>query len=146
MNNSAPYSINILLSFEQATAQGPWVCRVAKLFDVEFSITKANVSAKREGSLVLDLHGTEEECNKAIAYLKENNIGVTPVAQSIWHNEEKCIDCGLCTALCPTSALDMNEDNHLSFDKQKCVVCLNCTLICPVHAMQSDFAERLAVV
>ncbi len=137
------YSINIVLSFDQSTAQGSWMCRLARNFDVEFNITKANVSSKREGSMVLDLKGTKENCDKAIAFLTENNIGVVPVAQSIWHNEESCIDCGLCTTLCPTSALTMDAVNHLHFDKSKCVVCLNCTRICPVHALKSDAAEKL---
>ncbi len=135
-------SINVLLSFDQTTSHGPWVCRLAKQFDIEFNITKANISTKREGSLVLELSGTKENCDKAINYLQENNIIVTPVAQRIWHNEEKCIDCGLCTALCPPNALHMDAGNHLNFDKEKCVVCLNCTKICPVHALQSDVGEN----
>ncbi len=142
-NSAYPYSINIVLSFDQSTTQGSWVWRLAKSFDVEFNITKANVSSKGEGSMVLDLKGTKENCDMAIDFLRENKIGVVPVAQSIWHDEESCIDCGLCTTLCPTSALSMNIDNHLNFDKSKCVVCLNCTRICPVHALKSDAAEQL---
>ncbi len=138
---TVPYSINIHLAFDQAITNEPWVCRLSRLFNVEFSIIKANVSSKRNGYLILDLRGDEEECNKAIKYLQENSIVVTTVAQRIWHNEEECIDCGLCTALCPTSALHMNTDNHLVFDKSQCVVCLNCTSICPVHALTSDVSD-----
>lgn len=139
---TSPYSINLHLTFGHETAHGSWVCRIAKLFDVEFSIVKANISSRREGYLIIDLKGTKETCDKVIAYLAENNINVTPVAQRIWHNEEECLDCGLCTALCPTSALTMNADNHLVFEKSKCIVCLNCTKICPVHALKSDLTEE----
>ncbi len=139
---SIPYSINIHLAFDHTLAQEPWVCRLSRLFNIEFSITKANVSTKKDGYLILELRGDEDECNKAIKYLSDNNIVVTTVAQRIWHNEEECMDCGLCTALCPTSALYMNTVNNLVFDKSKCVVCLNCTSICPVHALTSDIPDH----
>lgn len=133
----SPYSINIHLKFAQDMVQKPWVCKLSRLFDIEFSIVKAKVSTKSDAYLVLELSGVKEECDKAIAYLTDNHIVVTPVAHRIWHDEDECIDCGLCTALCPSSALSMKE-NHLIFDKSLCVVCLNCTNICPVHALKSD--------
>ncbi len=44
----------------------------------------------------------------------------------------------MCTAICPTSALSMDEQRRLVFDKERCTVCTLCTRVCPVQALQVD--------
>ncbi len=135
--NTCQFKVKVHLAFNQNISQEALVCKLVKLYDIEFSIIKANISSRKEGYLVLDLCGTEENCEKAIKFLNESSVNVSYVAQRIWHDEDSCLDCGACMALCPTHALHMS-DNHLVFDKSKCIICLNCTNICPVHALKSD--------
>ena len=55
----------------------------------------------------------------------------------------KCMQCGMCTALCPSSALTVDiKTRLLAFDKEKCTVCARCIRICPVGAMQMDAPEE----
>lgn len=129
---------NIHLRFPAGISTDPLVCKIPRLFGLDFSITRAQISARREGFLILELLGPTETCQQAIAFLRENGVEVTPVAQCIRRDEEKCMECGVCTALCPTSALSMDADRHLVFDKEKCSVCMICTRVCPVRALQSD--------
>lgn len=63
---------------------------------------------------------------------------VTPVAQRIRRDESECVECGVCTAICPTAALHMDDDRRLVFDKERCTVCTLCTRVCPVQALQVD--------
>ncbi|MFH1751705.1 MAG: 4Fe-4S binding protein [archaeon] len=49
-------------------------------------------------------------------------------------NREKCLYCGACVAVCPASALKLNEI-LIMLDKNKCTNCLSCVKICPVGAM-----------
>ncbi len=133
-----PHVNNVHLLFDSSITQEAIVCKAAKKFDIEFSITKASISTKCEGYMVLDLRGSKEACDQAMQFWSDNGVVVSLVAQRIWHDENSCMDCGACTALCPTNALVMDSSNHLVFDKAKCVVCLSCTNICPVHALKSD--------
>ncbi len=131
-------AVNIHLSFPSGLSTEPIVCNLTRLFDLDFNITKAQISSKREGFLILELLGSAVNCEKGITYLKERGVQVMPVAQRIFHNETQCMQCGECTAMCATKALYMGPDRKLMFDKEKCTVCEICTKICPVHALMAD--------
>ncbi len=130
---------NIRLRFPAGISTEPVVCRLHSLFGLDFNITRAQISARREGFLILELLGDAPTCKRAVDYLRNRGVEVTPVAQCIRRDEERCVECGMCTALCPTSALSMNEERRLVFHEEKCSVCTLCTTVCPVHALHSDF-------
>ena len=110
---------------------------LAKLFDLTFSILQANINPRREGHMILELSGTQERYRQGVTYLQEQGIKVTPVAHEIFRNEESCMHCGLCTALCPSKALHLNMTTRLvDFDQEKCTACNMCVSVCPVRAMQ----------
>ena len=113
---------NIHLRFPAGISTEPVVCNLTRLFDLDFNITTAQISERREGFLNLRSRGVE----------------VTPVAQRIRRDESECVECGVCTAICPTAALHMDDDRRLVFDKERCTVCTLCTRVCPVQALQVD--------
>ncbi|MDD4650341.1 MAG: NIL domain-containing protein [Desulfoplanes sp.] len=137
------YSRIISLSFPPVVSGKPVICNLAKLFDLTFNILKARINPRQEGHLVLELSGQEEDYAKGISYLQEHNIRITPVAQQISRDEESCIHCGVCTALCPTHALHLDpETRRIAFDCDRCTACGQCTRICPVHAMHVEVEEN----
>lgn len=50
------------------------------------------------------------------------------------HHPDKCDNCGVCVAYCPTGAVTMPEES-LVFDPQLCNSCLGCFISCPNGAM-----------
>ena len=138
-----PYHTNVHLTFPPAVSGRPLVCNLTRLFDLDFNISTAQITPRQEGFLTLELSGAREACDKGIEYLRERGVLVSPVAQRIRHNEDKCMQCGMCTALCPSSALTVDvETRRLAFDKEKCTVCARCIRIGPVGAMQMDAPEE----
>ena len=129
---------NIHLRFPIGITTEPVVCNITRLFDLDFNITKAEISSKSTGYMILELLGSKEKIQQATKYLQERGIVVSQVAQRIKRDEEKCVDCGVCTAICPTHALYMGVDNKLVFDTAKCTICTRCTKTCPVRAMLID--------
>lgn len=129
---------NIQLRFPAGITTEPVVCHLTRLFDLDFNITSAQISSRREGYLILELLGSPENCRKAVDYLQGRGVEVTPVSQCIRRDEGLCVNCGMCTSLCPTSALRMDTERRLAFDKERCTVCTLCTRVCPVHAMRVD--------
>jgi ferredoxin len=137
------YSRIISLSFPPVVSGKPVICNLANLFDLTFNILKARINPRQEGHMVLELSGKEEDYNKGITYLQEHNIRITPVAQQISRDEESCMHCGVCTALCPTHALHLDpETRRIEFDCDRCTACGQCTRICPVHAMHVEVEEN----
>ncbi len=138
-----PYRSNVHLTFPPSVSGSPLVCNLTRLFDLDFNISTAQITPRQEGFLTLELSGSREACDKGIAYLREKGVRVSPVAQRIWHDENACMQCGMCTALCPTGALTVDVATRLlAFDKEKCTVCARCIRICPVGAMQMDAPEE----
>lgn len=136
------YRVNVQLRFPPDMSSEPLVCRLPRLYDVDFTILRAQITPRQEGFLTLALLGAPEACAKGIEFLRSHDVLVTPVAQRIWHDEAKCMQCGMCTALCSTSALAMDTQNRLLvFNKEHCTACGRCTRVCPVHALQMDVVD-----
>lgn len=128
----------IHLRFPENISTKPIVCNLTRKFDLDFNISKAQISSNREGYLILELLCSKKQANQAKKYLEEQGIHVSDLAQSIIRDEKICIECGACTAICPTAALFMDKNRHLAFDADKCVVCTRCIKLCPVNAIKAD--------
>lgn len=126
----------IILSFPPDVVDKPMVCNLTRLFDITYNIVQASITPRKEGFMTLELIGTEENCKKGLSYLKEHGIKLSEVAQRISRDEESCIQCGVCTAMCPVNALYLNKpDRRILFDMDRCTACGLCIRVCPVRAM-----------
>jgi L-aspartate semialdehyde sulfurtransferase ferredoxin len=127
----------VYLTFPTEASNKPLVCDLARLYQLSFSILKAQITPRQEGQMTIEIAGSKEAYEQGVAYLKEHGIGVAPVAQRISRDEQSCIHCGVCTALCPTKALMLNLETRLvEFDSEACSACGMCTKVCPVKAME----------
>jgi len=130
------YSRIVSLRFPPESSGQPMMYNLAKLFDLTFNILQANINPRREGHMILELSGTLEHYRQGVTYLQEQGIKVTPVSHEISRNEDSCMHCGMCTALCPSKALHLNLETRLvDFDQEKCTACNMCVMVCPVRAM-----------
>jgi ferredoxin len=119
------------------------VCNLQRKFDLSFNILKADISPRHEGTMTLEVSGREDEFHKGIGYLKENGVRITPVAHKIFRDDESCVHCGVCTAMCPTDALRLDTETlMIVFDVDKCSACGMCTRVCPVKCMTLDLDEN----
>lgn len=129
----------VYFTFPPEESGRPVVSNLVKLYDLSINILKADISPRQEGSMTLEISGLEENFHKGVAYLKEAGVRITPVAHKIFRDEESCVHCGVCTAMCPTKALTINlADRLVEFDVEKCSACGMCARVCPVKAMCLD--------
>lgn len=135
---------NIHLTFPPKISGSPCVCNLTRQFDLTFNILKAQITPRRDGFLTLELSGTEENCLKGIAYLREHDITVADVSQHISRDEDSCTHCGTCTSICPADALHMDwEKRNVVFDTALCTGCGMCTRVCPVGAMHIETEQNI---
>lgn len=52
-------------------------------------------------------------------------------------NPELCTGCGLCLAVCPSAALELQNKKAVAL-KEKCMACDHCAAICPAQAIHVD--------
>jgi ferredoxin len=130
----------VILRFKRNTIDKPVVYRLAKDFNLIFTILRANVSPEAESMMVMEIEGNDADFAKGMEYLKQANIRIEPIEQDINRDEERCVHCGLCTSVCATEALDIDRETMMvNFDYEKCVACELCVKICPVKAMHVFF-------
>ncbi|MDJ0581189.1 NIL domain-containing protein [Crocosphaera sp.] len=130
----------VTLTFPKRTVQMPLTYRLAKDFNIASNIIRAQVAPNQVGKLVLELLGDIDAIEAAIDWMQSQEIGVSLASREITINEEQCVDCGLCTGVCPTEALILEPDTFkLSFRRSLCIVCEQCIPACPVQAISTTF-------
>ena len=130
----------VTLSFPQLAIQMPITYRLAKDFNVAANIIRAQVAPNQVGKLVLELSGDIDQLEAAIEWMRSQEINVSLASREIVINENSCVDCGLCTGVCPTEALILDPETFkLNFRRSRCVVCEQWITACPVQAISTNF-------
>lgn len=136
----AEISKKIVLHYTKETVGEPIVYTLAKDYDMVFNIIKASVNPDNQGFLAIQLCGDEENYKKSLKYLKERSVKVAMFSENVYLDEDKCMQCGACTGVCPSGALSLDPvSRELIFCGEKCVVCNMCVEACPVNAVSLDF-------
>jgi ferredoxin len=125
----------IVLRFGTDISVKPIVYRLVKDYDLVVNIVKADVNPQKEGTMILEVTGDQSE--EGLSYLRNLGVSVQALTQEIVRNEEKCVMCGACTGICPTSALYMERPSmEVRFDGDQCIFCQLCVKVCPMRAME----------
>lgn len=130
----------VTLTFPKRTVQSPITYRLAKDFNVASNIIRAQVAPNQVGKLVVELLGDIDEVDAALEWMRSQEINVSLASQEITIDDQSCVDCGLCTGVCPTQALTLDPKSFLlQFTRSRCVVCEQCIPTCPVQAISTNF-------
>jgi len=129
----------VTLTFPRRAIQMPVTYRLAKDFNVAANIIRAAVAPNQIGKLVMELAGDIDQLDAAIEWMRSQNITVSLALGEIIIDENTCVDCGLCTGVCPTEALTLNPETfRLTFTRSRCIVCEQCIPTCPVQAISTN--------
>lgn len=127
----------LILRFPRTIVDQPIIYRLVKDFDLEFNLLKATINPRQEGTIVMELKGHPKNFRKGLKYLRDSGVQVKRVAREVRRNEERCYQCGTCTAICPSGALHIRRpEMEVLFDPGKCSACELCCPVCPARAME----------
>ncbi|MBE9045419.1 4Fe-4S binding protein [Pleurocapsales cyanobacterium LEGE 10410] len=117
----------------------PLTYRLEKDFNIAANIIRAQVAPNQIGKLVVELQGEIDRIDAAIEWMRMGDIQVFSASGEIVIDEDSCVDCGLCTGVCPTEALVLDPVTFkLNFRRSRCIVCEQCVPTCPVAAISTN--------
>lgn len=129
----------VTLTFPRRIVQMPITYRLATEFNVAANIIRAQITPNQSGKLVVELSGDIDALEAAIDWMTTQDIGVSLTTAEIVIDRDRCVDCGLCTGVCPTGALRLDlQTFRLQFDRPRCSVCEQCIPTCPVQAITTN--------
>lgn len=138
------YSKTLSLRFPATAVNKPIAVNLVKEFDLSFNILKATIYPRKEGLMVMELSGHRKNFQKGVRYLKSMGIKVESIGNDVRRDDEKCYQCGSCTAVCPTGALSIKRpEMEVIFNKESCSACELCVAVCPAKAMEVKFNRNL---
>ena len=135
-------SVKVQLRFRPEDTKQPFVHLFATRFGLIFSILQADITPDRGGRLVLDMSGEQQSIEDALSFTAEQGVSVQVLSRVIRWDDQVCVHCGACTAVCVQRALTLDRETAmLSFDNARCVVCEMCTRSCPTGAIRVELSE-----
>lgn len=130
----------IVLQFPSTVVEQPFIYNLIKDYNWMVNLLKANINPRKEGRMVLEVTGKEDEYQRGLDYLQARGVSIHPLEQEIVWLKERCTQCGACSVICPTKALNMKRPEMvISFDESKCIVCGHCLKACPARAIEARF-------
>ena len=129
-------TIKVLVRFPYEKVTTPITYNLVKDYDLMINILHADIQPNKTGKLIADISGEEDNLKKGLDFLKAQGLDYKLFTKTIIWQDDKCIHCGACTAVCPSGALRMDRDDwSLTFDKEKCLICEFCVKACPLNVM-----------
>ncbi|MBN2559327.1 MAG: 4Fe-4S binding protein [Phycisphaerae bacterium] len=131
----------LMLYFPKCECEKPIIYHLVKDYNLVVNVYRAKVTPEEEGFLVLDVTGTQEDIDKAMAFVRTFNVTINYTGKGVTRDETRCIHCGCCVAYCPTGALHIPDKGtrEVVYNEADCIECLACIRVCPYGACASAF-------
>jgi ferredoxin len=131
----------LMLFFPRCECEKPIIYHLVKDYNLVVNIFRAKVTPEEEGYLVLDVTGTEDDIERALAFVKTFNVSINYSGKGVTRDENSCTHCGHCITHCPTGALRIDDKTtrEVIYSEADCIECLACIRVCPFGALASAF-------
>jgi len=131
----------LMLFFPRCECEKPIIYHLVKDYNLVVNVFRAKVTPEEEGYLVLDVTGTEDDIERAMAFVKTFNVSINYSGKGVTRDENSCTHCGHCITHCPTGALRIDDKatREVIYSEADCIECQACIRVCPFGALASAF-------
>ena len=103
----------ITLHFPREAVHQPITYRLAVDFDIAAKILRAQIAPNQSGTMVVELSGDIDDLAAAEQWLEAQGLGINRASGQIHVDPQRCVDCGLCSSVCPSGGSAMQR-THLA--------------------------------
>ena len=133
----------LTLHFPREAVHQPITYRLAVEFNIAAKILRAQIAPNQSGTMVVELSGDIDELDAAEVWLERQGLGLDRSLGEIRIDPQRCVDCGICSSVCPSGALRFQHaDQRLNFAASLCLVCEQCLPSCPLEAISLVLEPR----
>ena len=126
----------LTLHFPREAVHQPITYRLAVDFNIAAKILRAQIAPNQSGTMVVELSGDIDELEAAELWLERQGLGLDRSLGEIRIDPALCVDCGICSSVCPSGALRFqHQEQRLTFVAALCLVCEQCLPSCPLEAI-----------
>jgi len=129
-----------VLKFPQDIVENPILSETILETGTIMNILRAKVDYN-EGTVVVSIAGDEETQRKVVELLEKKGVDVSRLKKSVVNDEEKCVSCGACIAVCPAGAISFNQKKEIEIERDKCHRCGVCVEACPRRSLSIQQLE-----
>ena len=133
-----------ILGFPPECSDRPITYHLIKDYRFKVNILRAEITPGKEGRLLIEAEADIKDFKRGMDFLRGERVRVYPLMRKINIDLKRCIHCGICTAVCISSALAMERRNwKITFNVTQCVGCELCIKACPLRLIQLNFLNNL---
>ena len=107
-------------------------------FDLKPNVLRADIGGDGHGFMLVSIVGEKENMIKGMTHLRDLGYGVRELSGHIFHDYDRCWNCGACVSLCPTRSIYYTENDEIKLNTDTCIACGSCINACSVKAIQLE--------
>lgn len=130
-----------IISFPGDTSKDAIIYDLIRNKNIRINILQANIKSGEKGELLVEMEADNAHIQEGIDYLRGLHASCELLEKRIHRDDDACIHCGACTAVCFSEALYVDENAKIILDKDKCVACGLCVTACPLKLFTLDFGK-----
>jgi len=122
------------LAYSKGIATEPVISKVSIETKALINILSGSIT-ERGGELIVSIEGDDQQIRSAISSIRGERVEVQPIKKTLELDQNRCVDCGYCGTVCPTSAIIVHADGSIEILDEGCVGCGLCVTACPRRAL-----------
>ena len=104
-------------------------------FNLKPNVLRADIGGDGHGFMLVSIVGDRENIINGMTHLRDLGYGVRELSGHIFHDYDRCWNCGACVSLCPTRSIYYTEDAEIKLNTDTCIACGSCINACSVKAI-----------
>ncbi|MCS7121063.1 MAG: 4Fe-4S dicluster domain-containing protein [Archaeoglobaceae archaeon] len=124
--------MRLLLKYDSKTVKRPLLSSAALKTGALINILRAFVES-RKGEILIEV--PDEKAKEVEDFLISEGVSVLELKRGVTV-DENCVHCGLCISVCPTEAINFDEERKILVFEERCIHCEICVKVCPVSALK----------
>jgi len=124
--------MKLFLRFSPEIIKSPIIADIILETGAKLNINKANITPDI-GEIITDV--PKDKVDDVMNAFKVRGVEVTVLERPVIRDDEKCVNCGACTSICPADVFEYEEDWSISTKEENCVRCGVCVPGCPLCAL-----------